>query len=162
MENNKITETIWAENTVPPKEMIEKYKFSDAELLTFAINILTATYFEKKGFKILDRQNALNKLPNITVEKDNKKFGISVVPYIDPKYRFLNPEARIGVTKVLKEKNILSVFCPVGISSHDKARHDAGVLLKFDEYNIKFKGFVVLNDSNSQDLVSKANFIKDL
>lgn len=162
MENNKITEVIWADNTVPSKEMIEKFKFSDVELLTFAINFLTQQYFGKKGFKILDRQNSLNKLPNMVVEKDNKRYGISVVPFLQQEYRYLKDEARIGVTKVLNEKDVISVFCPIGFSSKDKARYDAKVLIKGDNYNLSLRGFVILNTNEKQDLESNSSFIREL
>ena len=159
MQDN-VKESIWADGI--PATIKDEFKMGTKDLLTMAVNFLCENVLKKDDIKIERASADPTQLPNVIFTKNEKVYGVTIVPFLFPKYGYINDKARIGVTKLLNEKNAVSLFCPIGFKSVDEERAKAELALKGDLFNIMYRGFMILNAEETQDLVQASNFVKEL
>lgn len=156
----QLKESIWADGV--PANIKDEFKMEIKDLLSMGVNFLSENIFNKEGFKVQRASTDPTQLPNIIVTKGDKVFGVTIVPFLFPKYGYLSDKARIGVTKMLHEKNAISLFCPLGFKSIDNDRAKAELALKGDLFNIMYRGFVELTTDETQNLVDVKYFKKEI
>lgn len=153
-------ESIWADGC--PQNVDEKMKLTVQDLMLMGIDFFIKKYAIPNGFKIEQTNAKLSLLPNVIMKKDGLVYGIAIVPFVYPKYGMLTDGARISMVKTLKEQNVIPLFAPIGFISTDKDRAKAEMALKGDLFNIMFRGFIELNDSEHQNLAGDIRLFKML
>ena len=148
MQNN-VPESIWAPGV--PEKINEDDKLQMDQLVSMAVDYLMKNVIIPKGFKIEDGFPR-RELPNIVMKKDGEQYAMIVIPSIFPHYTVINDELRLKFVGICKERNVMPLMAPVGYMSIDEARAKASIALKGDVFKTTFPGFVILNDSEHQDL----------
>ena len=102
-------------------------------------------YLFYKGFPRLE-------FPNVVVTKDDKNYGIVILPSVFPNVTGINDEFRLAVVESCKKNNCTPLYGTVGYKSIDEARAKAGMMLKGDVFYTSFPGFVLLTAEEHQNL----------
>ena len=153
MENNKnVPESIWAAG-VP--ENINPDDVLNLDLLvSMAVDYLMKNIIIPLGFKV-EEGFPRKELPNIVMKKDGEVYALIVIPSVFPKYTVINDELRLKFVGICKERIVKPLMAPVGYMSIDEARAKASIALKGDVFKTTFPGFIILNDSEKQDMAIK-------
>ncbi len=149
MQNN--IESIWAAGC--PQNVKEEQKLSFQDLLVLGVDYIVKQFALKRGFKIEVAQANIQKLPNIVLKRNDVLYAIAVVPFVYPNYAYLKDEIRIQLVHNVKAYNAIPLYAPIGFRSTDSERAKASMALKGDTFDILFRGFIQLNDKESQNLI---------
>ncbi len=149
MENNNIPESIWAPGV--PEKINDDEVLNMDNLVSMAVDYVMKNVVIPKGFKI-DDGFPRREIPNIVMKRDGEVYAIIVIPSIFPNYTVINDELRLKFVGICKERNVKPLMAPVGYMSIDEARAKASLALKGDVFKTTFPGFVILDDSEKQDL----------
>ena len=150
--NNNVPESIWAAG-VPEKVNPEDVLNMDL-LVSMAVDYLMKNIIIPTGFKV-EEGFPRKELPNIVMKRDGEVYAIIVIPSVFPKYTVINDELRLKFVNLCKERNVKPLMAPVGYMSIDDDRAKAGLALKGDVFKTTFPGFLILNDSEKQDMAIK-------
>lgn len=152
-------ESIWADGC--PANVSENSKLKIEELLLLAVDYVVKEYALKNGFMVEQAMANIQYLPNIIMKKNDQLYVVAVVPFVFPKYGYLNDTIRLEMVKNAKKFNAIPLFAPVGFKSIDEERAKAELALKGDLFNTIFRGFLVLTDEEHQNMIVPASdFIK--
>ena len=141
---NKELESIWADGV--PSKVSEQDVMKQEDNLLLCIRFFVEQVLSKDGGVILNINPNVKTYPNIIYEKNNKKYGICIVPCIYPYFSFMIDKLRISFVNESVKHNIIPVMSCVLMASYDKQRADKQLLLKGDLFNLRHIGNYLLNN----------------
>ena len=150
--NNNVPESIWAAGV--PENVNPDDVLNMDLLVSMAVDYLMKNIIIPTGFKV-EEGFPRKELPNIVMKRDGEVYAIIVIPSVFPKYTVINDELRLKFVNLCKERNVKPLMAPVGYMSIDDDRAKAGLALKGDVFKTTFPGFLILNDSEKQDMAIK-------
>ena len=147
---NQVLESIWADGI--PANIKKEDVMAPLDILKLCIRFTVEQILLPKEYKIVGVIEDLNNFPQVTAEKDGKKYGIVVLPEIYPHFGAVPADFRIKFADACKERNIVPVLCPVLIHSQDRARAEKSILLKGDVYRLGNLGQLILTNDEEQEI----------
>ena len=158
MENNEMPESIWADGCPANPQEEDILKMED--LHKMAIDYVCKNVLAKNGYLFYKGFPRLE-FPNVVVTKDDKSYGIVILPSVFPNVTGINDEFRLKIVESCKANKVTPLYGTVGYKSIDPDRARAQMMLKGDVFYTSFPGFVLLTDEEKQNLqVSKDELIQ--
>ena len=156
----EVKESIWAAGC--PQNIREDMKVNPHEMLLMGINFIVKHFAPKFGYQVLQVSDKPNALPNVILKRDNKIYGMAVVAFAFPNYAILHDHIRIEFVNKMREQNVIPLYAPIGFISEDPDRAKAALMLKGDVFKIIYRGFLVLNNMNKQNLMPDVKEFKNI
>lgn len=151
--NNQELESIWADGV--PAKINKEDVMVPLDILKLCMRFTVEQILLPNEYKIVGVLEDLNNFPNITAEKDGKKYGLVVLPEIYPHFGSVPSDFRIQFVNACKEHDVIPVLCPILIHSHDKERAEKSILLKGDVFRLGNIGQLILNNEETQEINPK-------
>ena len=126
------------------------------ELIKFGMDILWQNEFEGKNHKVIEATSKPDVIPNVVCEIDGKLSFIVVKVAAYPDDAVLSVEEKKRFLAHSAKYKAESYFAPVGLMSEDLVRANAGLLLKYDGYYIKYEGLKHVEFKKSKDWIKNA------
>ena len=147
---SKELESIWADGI--PAKINKEDIMVPADILKLCIRFTIEQILIPNEYKIVGIIEDLNNFPNITAEKEGKKYGLVVLPEIYPHFGSVPADFRIKFVNACNEHDVIPVLCPVLIHSQDKERAEKSILLKGDVFRLADVGQLILNNEETQEI----------
>ena len=148
--NKEVLESIWADGV--PAKINKEDIMVPADILKLCIRFTIEQILVPNEYKIVGIIEDLNNFPNITAEKDGKKYGLVVLPEIYPHFGGVPTDFRVKFVNACNEHDVVPVLCPVLIHSQDKERAEKSILLKGDVFRLANIGQLILNNEETQEI----------
>lgn len=145
-------ESIWADGV--PQNLKHDMVLNYEQLLQMGIDYIVKNFAIPNGFKVEQTMPRIDLMPHIILKKNGQLYAIVVATFLYPQYAILQDEPRLKMIETVSKFNAIPLYCPIGFRSIDEARAKAELALKGDVFNTNFKGFIVLKNTPTQDLVN--------
>lgn len=145
-------ESIWADGV--PQNLKPDMVLNYEQLLQMGIDYIVKKFAIPNGFKVEQTMPRIDLMPHIILKKNGQLYAIVVAAFLYPQYAILQDEPRLKMIETVSKFNAIPLYCPIGFRSIDEARAKAELALKGDVFNTNFKGFIVLKNTPTQDLVN--------
>lgn len=132
-------------------ELNNKRILTKDDLHYLACNYIVKEYLIKKGYKI-GTGFPRPVYPNIVCKKDDKEYGIVVLPSVYPNHEIMTDNFRLKVVELCKQHGSIALFAPVGLKSDNEEHASKQIVVAGDDMKIFFPGFVILTDEPTQKL----------
>ena len=126
------------------------------ELIKFGMDILWQHEFEGKGHRIIEATSKPGVIPNVVCEIDGKLTFIVVKVAAYPDDAVLSVEEKKHFLAQSAKYKAESYFAPISLLPMDLVRANAGLLLKYDGYYIKYEGLKPVEFKKSEDWIKNA------